>query len=187
MEWSDIKPKMKAHIALPSVERLREAFGLDPSIPNGLRWKTKASRNTIVGSPAGRRHRAGYWEVRLDKVLYKSSRIVYKLYNNGEDPGAFEVDHYDRNKDNNNGSNLLLATRAEQAVNRSVTGQSEFRNAVRDKRKPEHWKSWISSVTVDGKLKFIGYYSKPYEAALAAIVYKKANGIRCEHAPGGTM
>jgi hypothetical protein len=181
---------MKAHIVLPSVERLREAFELDPSIPNGLRWKTKASKNTIIGSPAGRRHRAGYWEVRLDKVLYKSSRIVYKLYT-GEDPIGFEIDHLDRDPCNNAPSNLIRATRRDQRSNARVTGRLPYRNVCFDKNAHKIGCPYISNVglMMDGKKtsNFLGYYRNPYEASLVALLWKKGQGMRWEYAPGGTV
>jgi len=173
-------------IPLPHISRLREAFELDPSIPNGLRWKIKASRNTIIGNPAGRRHKNGYWEVRLDGVLFKASRIVYKLYNDGEDPGWYEVDHRDRNKDNNDGFNLILATQADQQSNRDVTSSSGYRNVTRHRNA---WHSYVAGrKSEDGKRtgKFLGYFTNPYEGAVAAVAYKREAGMRYEYAPGGT-
>jgi hypothetical protein len=178
---------MPRPIALPHISRLREAFELDPSIPNGLRWKIKASRNTTIGNPAGRRHRNGYWEVRIDGVLYKASRIVYKLYNGGEDPGLYEVDHLDRNKDNNAGSNLFLETRAGQQSNLEVKSSSSYRNVSWAKNRSLYM-SYVAHRKVDDKRtgKFLGYFANPYEGAVAAVAYKREIGMRYEHAPGGT-
>lgn len=182
---------MRRPIALPHIDILNRYFELDPSIPHGLRWRSKASRNTIIGDPAGRRHLNGYWEVRLQGVLYKSSRIIYKIYNDGQDPGLHEIDHIDRNKDNNNGSNLALATRAEQSRNKIVVAMSGFRHVTFDKRPVRSRAPWAGSVSflVEGSRErvFLGYFSNPYEAAIAAIIYKRENGIRYEYAPGGTV
>lgn len=174
-------------LQLPHISRLQEVFELDPSIPNGLRWKVKAARNTVVGDPAGRKHKNGYWEVRLDKVLYKTSRIVYKLYDDGECPGLYEVDHLDRDKNNNAGSNLFLATKSDQQGNREVQSNSSYRNVSLDKRR-NIYMSYVAHRKVDGKRtgKFLGYYANPYEGAVAAVAYKREIGIRYEYAPGGT-
>ena len=182
---------MPKPIALPHISRLQEVFKLDPSIPQGLRWKVKVSRNTVVGSPAGRKHVTGYWEVRLDKVLYKTSRVVYKLYNNGEDPGLYEVDHFDRNKDHNAGSNLLLDTKAGQQSNREVKSNSGYRNVTHHSqpvRQSAPWHAYVAHRKVDGKRtnKFLGYHANPYVGAVAAVAYKKEIGMRYEYAPGGT-
>jgi hypothetical protein len=178
-------------IALPHARVLREYFELDPNIPHGLRWKTKAARNTIIGDPAGRRHVNGYWEVRFQTILYKSSRIIYKIYNNGEDPGLYEIDHLDRNKDNNDGSNLILATRADQNRNKTVTSASGFRHVSIDLRPQRESAPWVANVSfrLEGERmnKYLGYFSNPYEAAIAAIVYKRENNIRYEYAPGGAV
>ena len=183
---------MKTPVQLPHISRLQEAFELDPNIPQGLRWKIKASRNTIIGSPAGRKHLNGYWEVRIDGVLYKTARIVYKLYNNGECPGLYEVDHFDRNKDNNSGENLVLATRADQQSNRKVTSNSSFRNVTyhnQEARRSAPWHAYVAHRKAsDNKRtgKFLGYFANPYEGAVAAIAYKREQGLRYEYAPGGT-
>lgn len=181
---------MKPLEQLPHISRLEEAFELDPTIPNGLRWKIKASRNTIIGNPAGRRHQNGYWEVRLDGVLFKTSRIVYKMYNNGEDPGRFEIDHLDRDKNNNAGTNLALATKADQNRNKEVKSNSGYRNVTLDKRARRSGAPWLAQVRhrIDGKLKtkYLGYYVNPYEGAVAAVEYKRLNDLRYEYAPGGT-
>ena len=177
---------MKTPVQLPHISRLQEVFELDPKIPQGLRWKIKASRNTIIGSPAGRKHLNGYWEVRIDGVLYKTSRIVYKLYNNGECPGLYEVDHFDRNKDNNNGENLVLATRPEQARNKRVTSISGYRNVYFDKQLRRGKAPWVATVTITKRSKFLGYFVNPYEGAVAAVAYKREQGLRYEYAPGGT-
>ena len=182
---------MRSPIALPHISVLNEYFELDPGIPHGLRWKAKASRNTIIGDPAGRRHVNGYWEVRFQTILYKSSRIIYKIYNDGEDPGLYEIDHLDRNKDNNDGSNLILATRADQNANKAVASVSGFRNVSIDLRPQRDNAPWVANVSlrIEGERvnKFLGYFLNPYEAAVAVIVYKRENGIRYEYAPGGAV
>ncbi len=181
---------MKPQIELPSLDVLKEYFELDPTIPNGLRWKKKASKNTVIGNPAGRESVFGYWEVRLDKVLYKSHRIIYKIHT-GVDPIGFEIDHYDRNKSNNNPSNLSMATRADQQTNSWVRGAIPYRNVCIDKNNHSIGNPYISNVSkmVDGvsKNKFLGYYANPYEASLVALLWKKENGMRWEYAPAGTQ
>ena len=144
----------------------------------------------MIGNPAGRVSVFGYWEVRLDKVLYKSHRIIYKMHT-GVDPIGFEIDHYDRNKSNNNASNLSMATRGEQQTNSRVRGAVPYRNVCIDKHNHSIGHPYISSVSkiVDGvsKNKFLGYYFNPYEASLVALVWKKENGMRWEYAPAGTQ
>jgi hypothetical protein len=171
------------------MEILNKYFDLDPLIPNGLRWKRKSSKNTIIGSPAGRKTVFGYWEVRLNKVLYKSHRIIYKMYT-GIDPVDLEIDHYDRDKSNNNGANLMMATRGEQRVNSAVKGVVPYRNVCIDKSNHKNGCPYISHVgkKVEGKKtsNFLGYYANPYEASLVALCWKKENGMRWEYAPAGT-
>jgi hypothetical protein len=181
---------VKPQIELPSLDVLKEYFELDPTIPNGLRWKRKASKNTVIGNPAGRESVFGYWEVRLDKVLYKSHRIIYKIHT-GVDPIGFEIDHYDRNKSNNNPSNLSMATRADQQTNVRVRGAVPYRNVCIDNSRinsERFYMSFVKKGTQGKKInRFLGYYSNPYEASLVALLWKKENGMRWEYAPAGTQ
>jgi hypothetical protein len=182
---------MPRPVALPELEDLNHAFQLDPGLPSGLRWRNPLSFKMKPGQPAGSIMSNGYWQVCLRRKAYLCSRIVYKIYNNGIDPGEFEVDHYDRNKSNNAGSNLILATAVDQQVNRAAVGEVPYRNVWIDRRYPGFATRYASSVRyrINGIRKhvIIGYFANPYEASLAALEYKKENGLRCEYAPGGTV
>jgi hypothetical protein len=65
----------------------------------------------------------GYCVVRYKGVLYKAHRIIWCLVT-GDDPGAFEIDHIDRDPSNNSWLNLRLASSAQQALNRKVRSDS---------------------------------------------------------------
>lgn len=239
------------HLPLPSQGLLAEYLELDPSIPQGLRWKKKASKNTVIGSPAGRCHRNGYWEIRFQKTLWKTNRIVYRLAT-GQDPGELEIDHIDLDKSNNAISNLRPLDRSGQQLNRPsrneyrwthfdakkgkwsggyhtprpnrkyifcgyhktakqayeavlkrkgdneahlnnpklTSNYSGYKNVAFDKRNKRAAAPWFVQVwqRKDGKRtgRFLGYYSNPYEGAVAAVAYKREIGMRYEYAPGGT-
>jgi hypothetical protein len=181
---------MRKHIPLPSLEDLNYSFYLDPQAPSGLRWKNPKRGRMKPGQTAGSIMPNGYWQVRLSPKTYLCSRIVYKMYNNGADPGEFEVDHYDRNKNNNAGSNLVLATQADQQANRDVFGVIPYRNVYIDKCSPAGKVYYVSSVRYRHNHKrksvVIGRFTNPYEASLAALIYKRTNGKRWEYAPAGT-
>ena len=153
------------HTTLPEQELLAEYLELDPSIPQGLRWRKKAARNTVIGSPAGRRHLNGYWEVRFQKVLYKTNRIVYRLAT-GEDPGELEVDHIDRNKNNNAASNLRPATRAEQQENTESRAASGYRWVYWCKTRNK-WQAQYHTRRPNRKCVTVGYYNTAKEAFAA--------------------
>jgi hypothetical protein len=156
------------HSLLPTQELLAEYLELDPSIPQGLRWKKKAARNTVIGSPAGRCHLNGYWEVRFQKTLWKTNRIVYRLAT-GEDPGELEVDHIDLNKNNNSASNLRAATRSEQQLNRLSTNEYRWTSYVADKAK---WAGGYHTPRPNRKYIFCGYH-KTAKQAYQAVLKRK--------------
>lgn len=75
-------------------------------------------------------------------------------------PQGFDIDHVDRNKTNNSMSNLRLATRAENVINRDLivsntsgfTGVSKFKGKYR------------AYITVNNKQKHLGVFDTPEEA-----------------------
>ena len=156
------------HTTLPEQELLAEYLELDPSIPQGLRWRKKAARNTVIGSPAGRCHRNGYWEVRFQKVLYKTNRIVYRLAT-GEDPGELEVDHIDRDRSNNAASNLRPADRRMQALNRTM-GDNPYAYWCSSRNR---WVAQWFTARPEKKCMFVGYYNTAKDASEAAIAHRK--------------
>jgi len=101
---------MTSNKSLPSQELLRHLFDFDPlsgflicknSPKNGAR---KAGE--IIGTKANN----GYLQVKINKTLYLVHRIIW-MWQYGEDPNDFEIDHIDHNKSNNKLSNLRLVTR----------------------------------------------------------------------------
>lgn len=157
------------HTTLPAQELLAEYLELDPLIPQGLRWKKKAARNTVVGSPAGRQHRNGYWEVRFQKVLYKTNRIVYRLAT-GNDPGELEVDHIDRNRSNNSPDNLRPLDRRGQALNRAL-GEHPYACWIPKRNK---WWGFYHTPRPEHKCIHVGYFNTAKEASQAVIDHRKS-------------
>ena len=156
------------HSPLPSQDLLAEYLELDPSTPQGLRWKKKAARNTVIGSPAGRCHLSGYWEVRFQKVLWKTNRIVYRLAT-GEDPGELEVDHIDRDKSNNAASNLRSANLREQQLNRPSTNEYRWTHFEAKKGK---WAGGYHTPRPNRKYIFCGYHETAKQAHQAVLKRK---------------
>jgi len=79
-------------------------------------------------------------------------------------PDDLQVDHIDGNGLNNRRSNLRLATPSQQAANRNRwKSPRPFRGVRWVPRK----KKWRAEITIDGKVRHIGYFHDPIVAALA--------------------
>jgi hypothetical protein len=74
-----------------------------------------------------------------------------------------EVDHIDRNKSNNEISNLRMATHTENMHNRNGKGYHFHK----------HHGKWMAKITVDGKQKHLGYFDTEAEARKAYLDGKK--------------
>jgi len=72
-----------------------------------------------------------------------------------------EVDHIDRDKQNNNIENLRWATRSENQRNKGAYGAVKFKGVIKKGKKFE------ANTKVDGKSKYIGIYDTAEEASKA--------------------
>ena len=104
--------------ALPT-EYIDKYLSLCASSRSGLVWKSRPPRTTrtAIGSMAGSLTSEGYWRVKCDGRECRAHRIVFYLAT-GEDPKGFEIDHVDRDRGNNDPSNLRLADASLQQRNR---------------------------------------------------------------------
>lgn len=81
-------------------------------------------------------------------------------------PDGMDADHQDRNKLNNQRSNLRPATRSQNKANVSMlsTNTSGFKGVNKG---PPRGKPWVARITVGQKAKHIGCFNTPEEAAHA--------------------
>jgi hypothetical protein len=106
---------MKAN-ELPPVELLRAMFDYDPE--TGIVTRRVTSGGRKVGEVAGSVNKIdGYRRIRVRNRLTLASRICWALHH-GFDPIGYEIDHIDRNPDNNRIANLRLVTRSGNNRNR---------------------------------------------------------------------
>ena len=102
------------HIPIPQ-NLLREYLAYDESVPSCFVWKKKPNRRIKIGAPVSYKG-SGYGALNLLGTSYCLHRAIW-CYHYG-DPGSFEIDHIDRDKSNNKVSNLRLATRPQNIINR---------------------------------------------------------------------
>ncbi|ATR82752.1 Fis family transcriptional regulator [Pseudomonas sp. HLS-6] len=154
------------------LEELDRLFTYEPDTGN-LIWRISTSSRAIAGSIAGSLKPSGYRVVCIEGVFYRCHRIAFAMHNRRWPEG--EIDHLNRNRDDNRAVNLRDCNRTENSVNRGVhsNNRSGFKGVAFDRRR----ELWMASIKVSGKTIFLGRHKTP-EAAHEA--YQKARQhFRC--------
>ena len=115
----------------------------------------------------------GYIRIRINKKLYQLHRIIYKYHNEDWDLTYSynnEIDHININPLDNKIENLRVVNNSQNLKNRN-----KFKNCS-SKYKGVSWykptNKWRADILIDGKRKYLGYFTNEEEAHLA---YKKAH------------
>jgi hypothetical protein len=149
-----------------TLERLKSEFSYDPE--TGVWTRTARSKNGkgVACARAGRHHKSGYREIKIDGIRHKEHRLAF-LWMTGEFP-ANDVDHCNLNKCDNRWVNLRQATRSQNMANkaRGATNSSGLKGVSWFKRT----KKWWAQIKVDGRGKSLGLYDCPAAAHFAYVV-----------------
>ena len=141
-----------------------------------LRWKTNRPR-CKKDSLAGSFNSEGYVQIHLNGVNYYGHRIVYQMVNRLHIlPSEIMLDHIDGNKSNNNPTNLRIATKSTNAMNRGK--QSNNSSGYKGVSFRKDIRKWLAKITKEGKAFHIGTFNTKEEAALA--YYQAASEIHGE-------
>jgi len=136
---------------------------LDYDIDTGVfTWKVSASSSVSVGSIAGAIDNKGYRRIGLNRTYKRAHRLAW-FYVYGEWPKS-QIDHINRNRDDNMLSNLRAANDQQNCRNRSpkinkfgVIGLSWCKRSKR----------FFARITIDRKTEYLGYFSDMFEAICA--------------------
>ena len=144
--------------------RLRELLNYDPETGR-LSWRVSRS-NIRSGMEAGtitRGRNCVYLIVSIDGYRYKAHRLIW-LYVTGKWPSV-NIDHIDGKGSNNHFTNLRLATTAENLRNAQLSRRntSGFKGVSYNRRLDR----WQASITVAGKLHYLGIFNAPEKAHVA--------------------
>jgi len=119
-----------------------------------------------VGDEAGSVYSNGYRYIQIDNLDYRAGRLAW-FFVTGEDPQDF-IDHENGNRDDNSFGNLRKATNSQNQANAFWVTNTSGIKGIRyqsDRRK------WIAMITVDGKQRNLGRFTRKIDAAMA---YRRA-------------
>ena len=161
--------KVKAAKALPPAEVVWERFEYNPL--TGTLYRRKTGRRSKLGE-FGCVSTLGYREGMLDRKMYKAHRLIW-LWVTGEDPGAMEVDHIDRNRLNNAWNNLRKVPANKQSWNTNCYSNNQL--GVRGVKAIPGTSKFQARIRIHGKLINLGSYNNIEDASAA---YERANARR---------
>jgi len=148
-------------------ETIEESLEYDATSPSGLKWKIKSGKSIHVGAVAGCLTEYGYYRVSINRKLYAAHRIVWFLVK-GEWPTG-QIDHINGIGSDNRIENLRVVNSSENNQNKKApnTNSSGFMGVSWNKK----GKKWEARIKLNGKQKYLGYFSTPelaYDAYLKA-------------------
>ena len=95
----------------------------DESFYNGDKAKAQRfNRNYTAQKIIGGKNSRGYPTMQVEGKSYLIHRVIWMLHNGKELEKGVTIDHIDRNKENNNPSNLRLASHQQQSYNKDSNG-----------------------------------------------------------------
>lgn len=143
-------------------ELVREYLHYDAETGSFM-WIKKPCNRIVVGSSAGYMRPDGYKMLGLFGGPYLYHRVAWLWMTGKEAPS--DIDHIDGNPSNNIFSNLRLASRSENSMNRKLSGdnKSGLKGAMwvaKDKR-------WYGRITLNRRGYHLGSYDCPAAAHFA--------------------
>lgn len=149
--------------------RLKELLHYDPETGH-FTWRVSRGAAT-AGRRAGGPVSYGYRGIRVCSVLRREHRLAW-LYMLDEDPTR-DIDHANRDRSDNQWSNLRLASRSDNLLNQGLSSRntSGHRNVIWDRRAG----SWRVEVQVRGRRTYLGAFDVLSEAAARAEQWRAEN------------
>jgi hypothetical protein len=146
-----------------TLDRLRELLEYDPATGD-FRWLVNRGINNTKGRRAGTVNSRGYRVIEINEKAYREQRLAW-FYVTGKWP-EHEIDHRDRDRQNNRFSNLREATRSENTRNKVC--KKSGRTGIRGVTQRENGK-FRAIITVHQRRIHLGTYNTKEEAQAAYI------------------
>lgn len=142
-------------------KRLKELLFYNHKVGRFIRKTSVGGIN--VGAVAGFKMKAGYRAIDVDCKRYLEHRLVW-LYIEGYLPEN-EIDHIDRNKENNRFKNLRIVSRQCNARNSDISSLNT--SGVKGVSFYKNTGMWCARIMVNYKRKSLGHYLKKDDAVKA--------------------
>ena len=143
-------------------ERLDELFCVDTD-RGTLIWKANSGKKRMIGRLAGDlRHRFGYVQISIDKVIYRRSRLIW-FYVHRDWPE--ELDHINGIRNDDRITNLRPVTRAQNMWNakKLTTNKSGHKGVSWHKQLSK----WRANIRCNGKWYHLGTFNEIDDAIMA--------------------
>jgi hypothetical protein len=147
---------------LPPIHSVLDVLKYDPDTGVFTWRRNREVPKKVRGKVAGCFNKNGYRRIRIHDIEYLSHRLAWFI-SEGEDPGDSQVDHINGIKYDNRRENLRLVTHSENQQNRRSAKGYYFHK--RDNK-------WLAQITINGKNRYLGYYSTEEEARAAYLEAK---------------
>lgn len=143
-----------------SLDDLRDALHYSPDTGIFV-WKTSRHGRCQKGMTAGKLNGHGYRQIGFEKKNFMAHRLAW-AFEYGEWPNG-DVDHINRDKDDNRITNLRLATQSQNNANQGMycTNTSGFKGVTRLRY------AWQAQIQVNGKNHYLGSFRSKEDAARA--------------------
>ena len=140
-----------------TADRLRELLHYDHD--SGLfKWRVMNSRRAPAGKRAGSVDKiTGYVRIRIDKRIYQAHRLAF-LYMTDDWPW-FDTDHINGVRDDNRWANLRDVPHSINSQNQRRAHKSNLSCGLQGASWDSSTGRWLSHITVNYKLMFLGYFS----------------------------
>jgi hypothetical protein len=145
-----------------SQSQLKSALSYDANT-GVFTWLKPTSNRVKAGAPAGALQNHGYVVVGFGGNHYLAHRLAW-LYSYGTWPKG-EVDHINRNRQDNRLANLRDTTRSENALNTGARPESS--SGIKGVSWDKVCKRWRVQMRIKGKQTYVGVFKTIEEATVA--------------------
>ena len=148
---------------MPSVDYLKKIFYIDDQwrLRNKVTRNSRALKDDLAGTVSGN----GYLQTWIHGKRYQNHRLIYAMYHGKYEPDDKSIDHRDRNKLNNDPSNLNVVSRRANQNNQGM--RSDNTSGVKGVCYHKQKNKWMARIKIKGKSRHLGYHIKFYKAVFA--------------------